>query len=478
MRTAPHLPTTRAVFAALASLLLLGFSAGAQAQLPDFVSLVKQNKNAVVNITTEASIDREQSQFDIPEDHPFYDFFRRFGPPGGAPRGMPRPDERRAQGQGSGFIISQDGIVLTNAHVVDGADEITVRLSDQREYSAELIGQDDRSDVAVLKIEADSLPTLTLGDSSSLEVGEWVLAIGSPFGLDYTATQGIVSALGRSLPSDSYVPFIQTDVAVNPGNSGGPLLNTRGQVIGINSQIYSRSGGYQGVSFAIPIETAVQVADQLRDKGYVSRGWLGVTIQNVTQDLAKSFGMEVPKGALVANVLADSPADKAKIETGDIILKFDGKSVLNSASLPPIVGATPVGKKVKVEILRDGKRKTLTAKLDELTDDVIAASRNQPGPGEAGTGKLGVNVMELDDEQRERLGLEEGGVVVTRVEPGSPAARSEIRRGDVILRLGRTNISAPSDLREAVEAAPRDRPISMLIQREQQSSFVAVTIPE
>ena len=460
------------------ALALLALSSTAQAQLPDFVTLVKQNKDAVVNITTTATLDAENGGYNIPEDHPFYDFFRRFGPPGADPRNMPRPDERRAQGQGSGFIISQDGIVLTNAHVVDGADEITVRLSDQREYSAELIGADERSDVAVLKIDAERLPSVTLGNSAALQVGEWVLAIGSPFGLDYTATQGIVSALGRSLPSDNYVPFIQTDVAVNPGNSGGPLLNTQGQVVGINSQIYSRSGGYQGVSFAIPIETAMQVADQLRDKGYVSRGWLGVTIQNVTQDLARSFGMDVPKGALVANVLEDSPADKAGVKPGDIILEFDGKDVVSSAALPPIVGATPVGKKVKVLILREGKRKTLNAKLDELTDDVIAASRSQAAPGESSTGSLGVRVKALNDEERERLGIDSGGVLVTSVESGSPASRGEIRQGDVILRMGRTRIESPDDLRKAVEAAPRGRPISVLLQRRNGPSFVAVTIPE
>ena len=223
--------------AGLTALAMLGLASTAQAQLPDFVTLVKQNKDAVVNITTTATLDADNGGYTIPEDHPFFDFFRRFGPPGADPRNMPRPDERRAQGQGSGFIISQDGVILTNAHVVDGADEITVRLSDQREYTAELIGADERSDVAVLKIDAERLPAVTLGNSAALEVGEWVLAIGSPFGLDYTATQGIVSALGRSLPSDNYVPFIQTDVAVNPGNSGGPLLNTKGQVVGINSQI-------------------------------------------------------------------------------------------------------------------------------------------------------------------------------------------------------------------------------------------------
>ena len=388
---------------------------------------------------------------------------------------MPAP--RPAQSLGSGFIISDDGTVLTNAHVVKDADEIVVRLSDQRELQAELVGLDERSDVAVLKIDASGLPTLKLGNSDTLEVGEWVLAIGSPFGLDFTATQGIVSALGRSLPSDSYVPFIQTDVAVNPGNSGGPLLNTQGQVVGINSQIYSRSGGYQGVSFAIPINTAMQVARQIESQGYVSRGWLGVSIQNVTQDLARSFGLDRPRGALVANVLEDSPAAKAGIEPGDIILEFNGQSVSSSSALPPIVGETPVGSRVPVLVLRDGKRKTLKAKIEELKDQDGRAVPARSSQDESMTG-LGVQVRDLTDDERETLGIERGGVVIVGMERDGPAARAGIRKGDVIRRVGRSSIDSARQLRKLVDDLPKGKPVSVLVQRGDNPLFVAITIDD
>ena len=456
-------------FAAVATLL----AAPAHADnLPDFRTLVKQNQAAVVNIsTTQAQPAQGQGfGFDLPENHPFNEFFRRFGEPN-----MPR--QRPAQSLGSGFIISDNGTVLTNAHVVKDADEIIVRLSNQRELTAQLIGLDERSDVAVLKIEASDLPTLTLGDSDKLEVGEWVLAIGSPFGLDFTATQGIVSALGRSLPSDSYVQFIQTDVAVNPGNSGGPLMNTSGEVVGINSQIYSRSGGYQGVSFAIPINTAMQVARQIESKGYVSRGWLGVSIQNVTQDLARSFGLDRPRGALVANVLDGSPAEKAGIEPGDIILEFNEQSVTSSASLPPIVGETPVGSKVPVLILRDGKRKTLKAKIEELKEQDQQVASNASG-GDQSSGGLGANVRDLTDDEREALGIDRGGVVIVGIDRDSPAAQAGIRTGDVIRRVGRENIGSAKELRKVVDGLPKGKPISVLVQRGENPLFVAVTLPD
>ncbi len=458
-----------AVFAACAA--LLAVPAHAQ-NLPDFRTLVKQNQAAVVNISTTQSRPEgaEGFGFDLPENHPFNEFFRRFGQPN-----MPAP--RPAQSLGSGFIISDDGTVLTNAHVVKDADEIVVRLSDQRELQAELVGLDERSDVAVLKIDASGLPTLKLGNSDTLEVGEWVLAIGSPFGLDFTATQGIVSALGRSLPSDSYVPFIQTDVAVNPGNSGGPLLNTQGQVVGINSQIYSRSGGYQGVSFAIPINTAMQVARQIESQGYVSRGWLGVSIQNVTQDLARSFGLDRPRGALVANVLEDSPAAKAGIEPGDIILEFNGQSVSSSSALPPIVGETPVGSRVPVLVLRDGKRKTLKAKIEELKDQDGRAVPARSSQDESMTG-LGVQVRDLTDDERETLGIERGGVVIVGMERDGPAARAGIRKGDVIRRVGRSSIDSARQLRKLVDDLPKGKPVSVLVQRGDNPLFVAITIDD
>lgn len=334
--------------------------------LPDFRSLVKNNQMAVVNISTiqkkaNKNVSTTPTLPNFPENSPFNDFLRRFfeGQGSAAPERV---------GIGSGFIISKDGVVLTNAHVVKDADQIRVKLSDSSEYQAKLIGLDQRTDVAVLQISATNLPTVTLGNSDQVEVGEWVLAIGSPFGLEHTATQGIVSATNRSLPQDAYVPFIQTDVAVNPGNSGGPLFNSNGEVIGINSQIYSRTGGYMGLSFAVPINTALQVAQQLQTKGEVSYGWLGVIAQPLTQDLAQSFNAPKSQGALIAQVLKNSPAAKAGIQSGDIIVNFDGKQILHSGDLPIMVGNTPIGKKVAVKIMRQGTVITKTVVIETLAN--------------------------------------------------------------------------------------------------------------
>src|SRR3989339_979776 len=325
--------------------IVLGVSAYAK-ELPDFTELVEKQGPAVVNISTTQIIRNAHGLPNLPEGDPFYEFFRRFAPQ------IPR--EQESQSLGSGFIISADGYIMTNAHVVESADKITVRLTDKREFSAKVIGADKRTDVALLKIEATGLPKVTVGDPDKLKVGEWVVAIGSPFGFDSSVTAGIVSAKGRSLPQENFVPFIQTDVAINPGNSGGPLFNMNGEVVGINSQIYTRSGGSMGLSFAIPIDVATQVTEQLRTSGKVTRGRIGVTIQELTRELAESFGLSKPNGALISSVEKNGPADKAGIEASDVILKFDGNPVNSSSDLPRLVAATKPGSKVAVELWRKG----------------------------------------------------------------------------------------------------------------------------
>lgn len=330
--------------------------------LPDFTALAAREGPAVVNVSTTQTIHSSQILPQIPENDPFYEFFRRFMPPNAGPRDF------ESRSLGSGFIISPDGYVLTNAHVVESADDITVKLTDKREFKAKVVGSDPKTDIALLKIEARGLPTVACGDPSKLKVGEWVVAIGSPFGFDNSVTAGIVSAKGRSLPQESFVPFIQTDVPINPGNSGGPLFNMRGEVVGINSQIYSRTGGYMGLSFAIPIDVALEVSNQLKAYGKVSRGRIGVVIQEVTKELAESFGLPKPTGALVNSVEKGGPADKAGITASDVILKFDGKTVNSSADLPRIVGNTKPGSKVPVEVWRKGAAKDVTVVVGEIPD--------------------------------------------------------------------------------------------------------------
>ncbi|MEW5824283.1 MAG: DegQ family serine endoprotease [Pseudomonadota bacterium] len=442
-------------------------------ELPDFVTLVKQASPAVVNISTTQKIARgpqlalpEGGIPGLPEGHPFGDLFKRFFEQ--MPPGAGGPQDRAAQSLGSGFIISADGYILTNAHVVKGADSINVRLDDKQEYTAKLVGMDERTDVAVLKVEASGLPVVRIGDSDKLNVGEWVLAIGSPFGLDHTATQGIVSALARNLPNENYVPFIQTDVAVNPGNSGGPLFNTQGEVVGINSQIYTRSGGYMGLSFAIPINVAMQVAEQIKTQGHVTRGWLGVMIQPVTADLAKSFGLEKARGALVAQVTADSPAEKAGLREGDIILRFDGHEISESSQLPARVGATAVGRSVPVVVLRDGKETRLEVTIQQLQDG--------EGGALAGSGQsvLGMNVTALDAPTRKELKIE-GGLRVTQLNDG-PAARAGIRPGDVLLEINGEKLTKPSDLEKAAKALPKNKPVAVRLLRDGTPMFLALRL--
>ena len=433
--------------------------------LPDFSTLVENEGDAVVKIAVITGAGANPAAALTPEQlEQLPEFMRRFYEP---------EQQRRGSGFGSGFIISDDGYVMTNAHVVNNAEQIRVSLSDQREFDAELIGSDKRSDIAVLKVKGNNLPVVRLGDSDDVKVGEWVLAIGSPFGFEHTATQGIVSAVARNLPDETYVPFIQTDVAVNPGNSGGPLFNTAGEVIGVNSQIYSRSGGYQGLSFAIPINVAKSIADQLRTKGYASRGWLGVQIQDVNQALAESFGLSRPTGALVADVIRNSPAEAAGFKTGDIILEFNNREVGRSSKLPPLVGAVIPDTTVDAKIIRDGVEQTLKVTIAELESDKPIVKVNQTVKKES----LGVSVNELASSDLEKLGLEHG-VVVTDVEAGSPAAESGIQAGDVIVSINRQDIKTVDELVTITSDLPREKSIPLLVQRGEARTFVPVIIPE
>ncbi|KAF0193243.1 MAG: protease Do [Gammaproteobacteria bacterium] len=450
----------------------------ADSRLPDFTDLVETYKPAVVNISTTQKISATGPRFphgrmpDLPKDSPFNDFFERFF--GGEGEGG--TEEYDARSLGSGFIIDKEGHVLTNYHVIKDADEIIVRLSDRREFVAELIGGDKRSDIAVLKIKADNLPVVKFGDPSKLRVGAWVLAIGSPFGFDHSVTAGIVSAKGRSLPSENYVPFIQTDVAINPGNSGGPLFNLDGEVIGINSQIYSRTGGFMGLSFAIPIDIALDVSQQLQSKGLVTRGWLGILIQDVTRELAESFKMDKPVGALVARVLPDGPAESAGFKVGDIIIAFDGREVPNSAALPPIVGQSSTGAKVTVKIIRDGKPATLMVKIGELPeDDQLALAEGGKG---LSISELAVVVSELSAEQRENNGIDAGkGVLIEEIKPGA-GQKAGLRRGDVILRVDNVDVTNINQLKDIVGRIPVDKSVPILVQRGSGPIFLALKIPK
>ncbi len=418
---------------------LLGLAGVVQAaELPDFTDIVDKQGAAVVNIATTQDVRRGERR-GMPEQDEMFEFFRRFMPPEG--RGFMPP----RHGQGSGFIVSGDGYILTNTHVVDGADEVVVKLNDKREFRAKVIGADARTDVALLKIDTKGLPKVTIGDPNKLRAGEWVLAIGAPFGFENSATAGIVSAKGRSLPQENYVPFIQTDVAVNPGNSGGPLFNLKGEVVGINSQILSRSGGYMGLSFAIPIDVAMDVAEQLKSKGKISRGRLGVTIQEVTADLAESLGLDTPRGALIADVEPDSPADKAGLQASDIVLQFDGKPVNASIDLPRLVGATKPGSKVAVQVWRSRKAKDFDITVGELQDDKLAGL-DKP------TNKAGLAVRELTPEQKRQLGVKSG--LLVRESTGL-AARADIRPGDVILSVDGRSVNTSRELAQALTVSGR-----------------------
>jgi serine protease Do len=427
-------------------------------ELPNFSDLAEDASPAVVNITSTRTVSQRNSYGRGFGDPRYDEFFERFF--GQQPRpSVPRENSRPVVSTGSGFIISSDGYLLTNNHVVEDADEVKVSLGDRREYKAEIIGTDPRSDVAVLKIDAEDLPTLKIGKSEKLRVGEWVVAIGSPFQLRFSVTSGIVSAKGRSIPNGSdstYVPFIQTDVAINPGNSGGPLFNLDGEVIGINSQIYTRSGGYMGVSFAIPIDYAMDVADQLRENGYVARGWLGVSIQEVTSELAEALGMEIPKGALVSQIIEDSPAEKSGLKEEDVILFFDGEEIFYSSDLPLTVGSIRPESKVNAMILRDGKKKTVQVTVGELPKDPALAFENTQ------QNFLGLAVEnQVNDNQRSSV----EGVLVTYVDPDGIAYESGIRRGDIIYSLARTRIENVNEFKEVLSELDNQRRTTIGISR-------------
>lgn len=440
-----------------------------RAQLPDFTDLVEKQGPAVVNISTSQSV-RSPLVPQIPnlqEDDPFYEFFRRFMP-------EPGPREFQSQSLGSGFIISADGYVLTNAHVVQAADEITVKLNDKREFKAKVIGYDRRTDIALIKIDAAALPAVKFGNPNELKVGEWVVAIGSPFGFENTVTAGIVSAKGRSLPQENYVPFIQTDVAVNPGNSGGPLFNLKGEVVGINSQIYSRTGGFMGLSFAIPIDVANEIAQQLRTTGRVSRGRIGVVIQPLSKELAESFGLPNARGALVNSVEKGGPAGKAGVEPGDVILRFNGKPVNSSEDLPRIVGATRPGTAVTMQIWRSKAGRELQITVGEMPDE-RTAQRGQRGEPKQSTApsQFGLTLAELSDTQRRELKVA-GGVLVESVK--GPAARAGVRRGDVILAVNNQDITSVDQFNQVMAQFEKGRIVALLIRRGANSLYVPFRI--
>lgn len=435
--------------------------------LPDFSTLAEQNSPVVVNISTTKKVDvAGQRQFKGMPDEMLRYFF-------GVPKGQQMPQQKPRQqvsSLGSGFIISADGFIVTNNHVVDGADDIIVKLSNRKELKAQLIGADKRSDIALLKVDAEDLPVAKIGHSNRLKVGQWVLAIGEPFGLDYTVTHGIVSALGRSLPEDTYVPFIQTDVPINPGNSGGPLFNMKGEVVGVNAQIYSKSGGSMGLSFSIPIDIAMDVISQIKSKGFVERGFLGIGVQEVSGELAASFGMKKPMGALVASTEKGSAADKGGIQPGDIIVEFDGKKIHKSAELPPVVGSTAVDEPIDVKILRNGKYQTLTVKLQPL--DQAKAKAAASG---ATNSVLGVKLTEIEPEQLKKLNLP-FGVGVNDVKEGSAAQKAGILPGDIIITINFQPVKSIKELNKIVDSAPKGRSVPIRILRGNRSVFLPLLL--
>ncbi|WP_251976456.1 DegQ family serine endoprotease [Salinicola avicenniae] len=449
---------------------LMSVQAAQARELPDFTDLVKQAAPGVVNISTTSTVNAggAYGQQEMPE------IFRRFFGDQMPPMpGMPGGNEER-KSLGSGFVIRADGYILTNAHVVKDADEITVRLNDRRELPAELVGSDPRTDVALLKVDADDLQTLQIGDSDDLEVGEWVAAIGSPFGFDHSVTAGIVSAINRTLPSDTYVPFIQTDVAINPGNSGGPLFNLDGQVVGINSQIYTRSGGFMGLSFAIPISVAMEVADQLRTEGHVSRGWLGVVIQPVSRDLAESFGLDDARGALVSDVSDDSPAAEAGLQAGDVILGVDGTDIDDSTTLPRLIGQVAPGDEVQLQVMRGGDEQDIDVTVGDWPES-LQADGSRGGKSADDQAKLGIAISDLSDQQKQQLDIDHG-VLVRRVDPRGAAAGAGIQPGDVIVSFDQQAVSSADELIDAVKQADGDRAIPVRLIRDGNSLFVALRL--
>jgi serine protease Do len=467
-RVALH-PASAATVAPAVAPTPLGRTAAAvpAAALPDFSGLVEQYGPAVVNISvvqgTKTSAHMPRGQMPDSEDLP--PFLRNLP----FQFQFPEPQERGpTRGVGSGFIVSADGVILTNAHVVDGADEVSVKLTDKREFVAKVLGVDKTTDIAVLKIAAGDLPYVRIGDPKTTKVGEWVVAIGQPFGFENTVTAGIVSAKSRSLPGDSYVPFIQTDAAVNPGNSGGPLFNLKGEVIGVNSQIFSRSGGFQGLAFAVPIDVAMQVKDEIQHDGKVSHGRLGIAIQEVNQALAQNFGMKSPSGALVASVEKGSPGEKAGLEPGDVILKLDGKEISRSSDLPPMVSSLKPGSKVTLEVWRNGATKELTANVGALKDTTVAAVGDKEALGKA---KLGIAVRPLTADEKRSTDLTDGLVVQ---DVAGAAERAGVRPGDVIVAVNSTPVKSVDQLKSLVDKSGKT--VALLVQRDDARIFIPVTL--
>ncbi len=459
-----------------AATMVLFFAANVYAKdLPDFTELAEKQGPAVVNISITQNM--RGSNVQLPGmlgDEQMQEFFKRFGIPNFPGQNGGAQPEYKSQSLGSGFIISQDGYILTNAHVVSEADEVIVKLSDKREFKAKIIGADKRTDVALVKIDATGLPKVVTGDPNKLKVGEWVAAIGSPFGLENTMTAGIVSAKGRALPQENFVPFIQTDVAINPGNSGGPLFNLAGEVVGINSQIYSRSGGSMGLSFSIPIDVALDVSNQLKASGKVTRGWLGVVIQELSKELAESFGMKNTNGALVAGVEKGGPADKSGLEAGDVITKFDGKLIASSSDLPRAVGAAKPGKSVPVEVLRKGSEKTLNVAVGEMPSDLSETAQANKPAAKQDVDRIGLVLRELTPQQKKKLNGKNGLLVV---DAQGAVAQAGIRRGDVVLGLNNTEVQSLEQFNKQLSGFGVGKTIALLVLRGENTLYVPVKIP-
>ncbi|UJF24442.1 DegQ family serine endoprotease [Suttonella sp. R2A3] len=435
---------------------------------PDFAALFAQTKDAVVSVEVQTNVARSPRAQEIPPGFPPELFERFFGAPFAMPENIP---EHRRTGQGSGFIIDKEGYILTNAHVVDEAESVKVMLLDRHEYDAEVVGVDQRTDIALLKIDGEGLPVASLGDSDAVQVGDWVLAIGSPFGFTHTATKGIVSAVSRSLPNGAYVPFIQSDAAVNPGNSGGPLYNSAGEVIGINSQIYSRSGAFNGLAFSIPINVAKNVVDQLRDGGTVQRGWLGVAIQGIDQELAQSFAMDNPQGALITAIQPDSPAKAAGLRAGDVILNYNGKSIHKYDDLPPLVALTPIGEEAELTVLRDGEKQSLAVTIGNLENMSTANASDSRGQS-----AYGLNLRALTEQERQQLNVEDG-VLVRSVEQDSAAYKAGVRANDVLLALGSQVVSDSDAAYDGLKSA-KGQVVALLIKRGEQTLYIPMETKE
>ena len=445
-------------------------------ELPDFTKLVEDNKASIVNISTVRKKNNSNSVNPDIQNEELNDFLKKFF----GDKGFEEPNKKkpkRSQSMGSGFVYSSNGYIITNHHVIADADQIIVKLNDKRELDAKLIGSDPSSDIALLKIKAKNLKPVKIGKSENVKVGQWVLAIGSPFGFESTVTAGIVSAIGRSLPNDNYVPFIQTDVAINPGNSGGPLFNLNGEVIGINAQIFSRSGGFMGLSFAIPMDVADNVVTQIKKSGKVSRGWLGVYIQEVTNNLAKSFGMKNPSGALISKIIPEGPASKSDLKVGDIILKFDNKKIDTSSSLPPIVGNTRVGKNVNIEILRNGKRKKIKFKVEELPVQTASKNIKKNNPKKISKNILGMTIENMSDEDRKILGIDNKLGVKVREVSGNPAYESGLLKNDIIYQISGKNVMNVKQFEGIIKKMKKGDFASLLVRRSQGNSiYLAIKI--